>query len=180
MVSLSSLILGDEWRMSWCMSLGRGTINSLRGILVKGGHEWATKWAGPTSLGWQAWAHFDPLRGLLRGWCFPNLLECSPFCMWALDISFSMVWIELLVPQDSAFSVQVLGVFRLHGLFLGLLGVMFTSLLYLYRASRSSHKVLDELHPEVLLSMLNSCKTANSKTNMHEQTCYIKGVSTNG
>jgi hypothetical protein len=64
---------------------------------------------------------------------------------------------ELLVPQDSAFSVQVLGVFRLHGLVLGLLGVMFTSLFDLCQASRSCHEVLDELYPEVLLSTLNSC-----------------------
>jgi H+/Cl- antiporter ClcA len=42
---------------------------------------------------------------------------------------------KLLVPQDSTFSVWVLGVFCLHGLILGLLGVMFTSLLDLYRAS---------------------------------------------
>jgi hypothetical protein len=52
--------------------------------------------------------------------------------MWALDVSFSMVWIGLLVSQVSAFSIKVLGVFRIHGLFLGLLGVMFTSLLDLY------------------------------------------------
>jgi hypothetical protein len=64
---------------------------------------------------------------------------------------------ELLVPQDSAFSVQVLGVFRLHGLVLGLLRVMFTSLLDLCQASRSCHEVLDELYPKVLLSTLNSC-----------------------
>jgi hypothetical protein len=64
---------------------------------------------------------------------------------------------KLLVLQDLAFSVQVLGVFHLHGLVLGLLGVIFTSLLDLYRASRSCVKVLDELYPEVLLSTLNSC-----------------------
>jgi hypothetical protein len=69
---------------------------------------------------------------------------------------------KLLVPQVSTFSVRVLGVFHLHGLVLGLLGVMFTSLLDLYRASRSCHEVLDELYPEVLLS------TLNSKTDMHE------------
>jgi hypothetical protein len=66
--------------------------------------------------------------------------------MWALDVCFSAVWIELLAPQDSTFFVQVLGVFRLHGLVLGLLGIMFTSSLDLYRASRSSHEVLDELY----------------------------------
>jgi hypothetical protein len=64
---------------------------------------------------------------------------------------------KFLVPQDSAFSVQVLGLFRLHGLVLGLLGVIFTSLLDLYWAPRSFHEVLDELYLEVLLSTLNSC-----------------------
>jgi cell division protein FtsX len=64
---------------------------------------------------------------------------------------------EFLVPQDSTFFVQVLRVFRLHGLVLGLLGAMFTSLLDSYRVSRSCHEVLDELYPEVLLSTLNSC-----------------------
>jgi hypothetical protein len=49
--------------------------------------------------------------------------------MWALDVNFSAVARELLVSQDSSFSVQVLRVFRLHGLVLGLLGVMFTSFL---------------------------------------------------
>jgi hypothetical protein len=64
---------------------------------------------------------------------------------------------KLLVPQDSAFSIQVLRVFHLHRLVLGLLGVMFTSLVDLYWASRSCHEVLDELYLEVLLSTLNSC-----------------------
>jgi hypothetical protein len=77
--------------------------------------------------------------------------------MWALDVSFFAVWIELLVSQASTFSVQVLGVFRLHGLVLGLLGVTFTSLLDLCQASWSSHEVLGELYPEVLLLTLNSC-----------------------
>jgi hypothetical protein len=43
------------------------------------------------------------------------------------------------------------------GLVLGLLGVVFTSLLDLYRASRSCHEVLNELIPEVLLSTLKPC-----------------------
>jgi hypothetical protein len=76
---------------------------------------------------------------------------------------------KLLVPQDSTFFVWVLGAFRLHGLVLRLLGVMFTSLLDLYRASRSCHELLDELYPEVLLSTLNSC--INTKfQNQHAQT----------
>jgi hypothetical protein len=108
-------------------------------------------------LGRPTWAHFSPSRDLLRGRCFSCLLECSPFCMGALDDSFSAIWIELLVSQDSAFSVQILRVFRLHELILWLLGVMFTSLLDLCRASWSSHEVLDELYPEVLHLTLNSC-----------------------
>jgi hypothetical protein len=51
----------------------------------------------------------------------------------------------------------------------GLHGVMFTSLHDLYRASRSCHKVLDELIPEVLLSTLKPCiNTKLQKTDMHE------------
>jgi hypothetical protein len=65
---------------------------------------------------------------------------------------------KLLILQDSAFSIRVLGVFRLHGLVLGLLGVMFTSLLDLYQASRSCHEVPDELNLKVFLSTLNFCK----------------------
>jgi hypothetical protein len=40
---------------------------------------------------------------------------------------------------------------------LGSIGVMFTSSHDLCRASLSSHKVLDELYPEVLLYVLKSC-----------------------
>jgi hypothetical protein len=47
--------------------------------------------------------------------------------------------------------------FIFSGLVLGLLGVMFTSLLDLYQDSRSFHEMLDELIPEVLLSTLKSC-----------------------
>jgi hypothetical protein len=51
----------------------------------------------------------------------------------------------------------------------GLLGVMFTSLLDLYRASRSCYEVLDEHFLEVLLSTLKSC--INTKLeNQHART----------
>jgi hypothetical protein len=79
---------------------------------------------------------------------------------------------KLHVPQDSAFSVQVLRVFRLRGLVLGLLGVMFTSLLDLYRASRSWHEVLDELYPEVFLSTLKSYINIKLE-NRHAQTNFL-------
>jgi hypothetical protein len=52
---------------------------------------------------------------------------------------------------------------------LGLLGVMFTSLLDLYRASRSCHEVLNELILKVMLSTLKS--SINTKLqNRHAQT----------
>jgi hypothetical protein len=87
---------------------------------------------------------------------------------------------KLLVLQDSAFSVRVLGVFHLHRFVLGLLGVMFTSLLDLYRASSSCHEVLDELYPEALLSTLNSCINIKLQ-NRHALTNLLyQGVSTNG
>jgi hypothetical protein len=54
------------------------------------------------------------------------------------------------------------------GWVLGLLGVVFTSLLDLYRASRSCHEVLNELIPEILLSTLKPC--INTKLqNQHAQ-----------
>jgi hypothetical protein len=55
------------------------------------------------------------------------------------------------------FSGSVLGVYHLLGLGPWALGVMFTSLLDLYRASKSYHEVLNELIPEVLLSTLKPC-----------------------
>jgi hypothetical protein len=59
--------------------------------------------------------------------------------------------------------------FIFSGLVPGLLGVMITSLLDLYRASRSCHEVLDELIPEVLLSTLKPC--INTKLqNRHART----------
>jgi hypothetical protein len=87
---------------------------------------------------------------------------------------------KLFIPQDSAFTISVLRVFHLHELVLGLVGVMFTSFLDSYRASRSCHDVLDELYPEVLLSTLNSCINTKLKNRHARRTGYSKGVSTNG
>jgi hypothetical protein len=61
--------------------------------------------------------------------------------MWALDVVFSTVWIELLVS----------GVSRLHALVLGPFGVMFKMCLDLCRASWSSLEVIDELILKVSL-----------------------------
>jgi hypothetical protein len=72
--------------------------------------------------------------------------------MWALDVNFSPSWTKLLVSQDFLARSSEFSIFS--GWVLGLLRVVFTSLLGLYRASRSSRDVLDELIPEVLLSTL--------------------------
>jgi hypothetical protein len=72
--------------------------------------------------------------------------------MWALVVSFSLnldeapclARFKTFLARSSEFSV-------FSGWVLELLGVVFTSLLDLYRASRSCHEVLNELIPEVLL-----------------------------
>jgi hypothetical protein len=132
------------------------------------GADRASKRAGPTGLGRPAWAHFDPVRCLLRPVLVPESSRSSPFCMWALVVSFSPSWTKLLVSQDSTFfwlGPRSLSSSRVGSL---ALGVMFTSLLDLYRASRSCHEVLNELIPEVLLSTLKPC--INTKLqNQHAQ-----------
>jgi hypothetical protein len=63
---------------------------------------------------------------------------------------------KLLVPQDLTFLFGSSEFSIFTGLVFGLLGVMFTSLLDLYWASRSCHDVLDELYLEVSLSTIIS------------------------
>jgi hypothetical protein len=59
------------------------------------------EWAGPTGLGRPAWAHPGPVACLLRVASVPESSRSSPFCMWALVVSFSPSWTKLLVSQDS-------------------------------------------------------------------------------
>jgi hypothetical protein len=66
------------------------------------------------------------------------------------------------------------------GLVLGLLGVVFTSLLDLYRASRSCHEVLNELIPEVLVSMLKPCINTKLQNRHAQVNLLYHGGSTNG
>jgi hypothetical protein len=91
-------------------------------------------------LGQLAWA--DRLRPILARFGPVSLLDASrsivdllPYLRWALNVVFSMVWIELLVAQASASSVQVPGVFRLRASVPGPFGVMFMVCLDLCRAS---------------------------------------------
>jgi hypothetical protein len=66
---------------------------------------------GPTGPG--------PFRPRFAPRCFSVNCWLAPFCMWALDVVFSTVYIELLVAQASASSVQVPGVLCLHVVVLG-------------------------------------------------------------
>jgi hypothetical protein len=127
------------------------------------------KWAGPAQ-GRPAWAHFTPARGLIcpvllpeSSRVFPQLHvgPCSQF-LFELDEAPSPAKFGNFLTGSSEFSI-------FSGLVIRLLGVMFTSLLNLYQASRSCHEVLNELIPEVLLSTLKSF--INTKLqNRHAQT----------
>jgi hypothetical protein len=89
---------------------------------------------------------------------FPNLLGPSPFCMWALVVSFSSSWTIAPCPTRFGTFLGRSSEFIIFlGLVPGLLGVKFASLHDLYGASRSCHKVHDELIPEVLLSTSKPC-----------------------
>jgi hypothetical protein len=122
----------------------------------------AARWKGgpigPLSgLGRPAWAHFGPARDLLcpvllpeSSRVFPQLHvgPCRNF-LFGLDEAPFPARFDNFLTGSSEFSIFM-------GLVLGHLGVMFTPLLDLYRASRSCHEVLNELIPEVLLSTLKS------------------------
>jgi hypothetical protein len=133
------------------------------------GADWASKWAGPASLGRSSWAHFGPVRGLLRPVLLPESSRSSPLLhvgpcrqfLSELDEAPCLARFSTFLARSSEFSI-------FSGWVLGLPGGMFTSLLDLYWALRSCHEVLNELIPEVLLSMLKPC--VNTKLqNRHAQ-----------
>jgi hypothetical protein len=137
------------------------------------GADWATKWAGSASLGRPAWAHFGPARGLLcpvpvpkSSRVFPHLHAgpCRKF-LFRLDEAPCPARFGCFLTGSSEF-------FIFSGLVLGLLVVMFTSLLDLYQASRYCHEVLNELISEVLLSTLRSCINTKLR-NRHAQTNFL-------
>jgi hypothetical protein len=113
---------------------------------------------GSTGLGRPAWAHFGPVRGLLRPVSVPEssrsfpLLHVGPCRQFLseLDEAPCFARFDTFLTGSSEFVI-------FSGLVPGLLRVMFASLHDLYWASRSCHKVLDELIPEVWLSTLKPC-----------------------
>jgi hypothetical protein len=134
------------------------------------GADWAPKWAGPAGLGRPSRAHFGPASCLLRPVSVPESSRSFPL----LHVGPCRQFLSELdeTPCTARFDTFLTGsseFFIFSGLVPGLLGVMFTSLHDLYRASRSCHKVLDELIPEVLLSTLKPC--INTKLQIrHAQT----------
>jgi hypothetical protein len=112
------------------------------------GADWASKWVGPAGLGRPAWAYFGPVRGLLRPVLLPESSISSPLLhvgpcrqfLSELDEAPCLTRFGTFLTRSSEFVI-------FWGLVLGLLGVVFTSLLDLYRASRSCHEVLHELIP---------------------------------
>jgi hypothetical protein len=118
---------------------------------------------GPAGLGPSRPSPRPPLLyvGSLASWMFPPS-TCRSMSSVSLRIGHNSLSCKI-----QHFSGQVLGVFLLLGSSPWLLGVKFASLPNLYGASRSCHKVLDELILKVLLSMLKPCITLNSKTDMH-------------
>jgi hypothetical protein len=136
-------------------------------------------------MGWagRAWAHPGPDAYLLcptsvpessRSFLLLHVGPCHQFLS-KLDITPCPARFGTFLDWSSEF-------FIFSGLVLGLLGVKFYSLYDLYKASRSCHKVLDELIPEVLLSTLKPY--INTKLqNRHARMNLLnegKGVSTNG
>jgi hypothetical protein len=112
-------------------------------------------WNGP---GRPAWAHPGPVACLLR---VASVLEsyrsfpllhvdpCRQFLS-ELDVAPCLVRFGTFLDRSSEFVI-------FSGLVPGIFGVKFASLHDLYGASRSCHKVLDELIPEVLLSTSKPC-----------------------
>jgi hypothetical protein len=142
-------------------------------------------WAGrprPTGLGRPAWAYFGLVCGLLCPVLLPEssrsfpLLHVGPCRQFLseLDEAPCLTRFDTFLARSSEFVI-------FSGFVPGLLGVMFTSLHDLYRASRSCHKVLDELIPEVFLSTLKPCintklQNRHARTNLLYQGGYYQWI----
>jgi hypothetical protein len=124
---------------------------------------WAGR-PGPTGLGPLRPSSRPPSPGVASRvfYILPHLHvgPCRQFLS-ELDEAPCLARFDTFLSRSSEFSIFL-------GWVLGFLGVMFTSLLDLYWASRSCHEVLNELIPEVLFSTLKPC--INTKLqNRHAQ-----------
>jgi hypothetical protein len=123
----------------------------------KGG-DWASEWAETAGLGRPDWAHLGPAYLLLRVVSVPESSRSFPILHVGPCLQFlSELDVASCPARFSTFLVRSSEFVIFSGLVPRLLGVMFASLHNLYGASRSGHKVLDELIPEVLLSTLKPC-----------------------
>jgi hypothetical protein len=120
------------------------------------------EWAGPAGLGGPAWAHPSPVACLF---C-PTLVAESSRSFPLLHVGPCRQFLSELnvAPCPARFGTflgRSLEFIIFSGLVPGLLGVKLASLHDLYGASKSCHKVPDELISEVLLSTSKPC--INSK-----------------
>jgi hypothetical protein len=117
-----------------------------------------------------AWAHLGPVACLLRVASVPESSRSFPLMHVGPCRQFLSELDEAPCPaRFGTFLSRSSEFFIFSGLVPGLLGVKFSSLHDLYRASRSCHKVLDELIPEVLLSTLKHfINTTKLQTDMLE------------
>jgi hypothetical protein len=124
---------------------------------------WAGR-PGPTGLGPLLPSSWPPSPGVAsRVFYILPVLHVGPCRQFLseLDVAPCLARFGTFLAWSSEFVI-------FSGLVLGLLGVKIASLHDLYGASRSCHKVLDELIPEVLLSTLKLC--INTKLqNRHAQ-----------
>jgi hypothetical protein len=111
---------------------------------------------------------------------FPCFLDVPPSTCRSMSSVFLRIGHNSLSCKIQHFSGQVLGVCCLLGSSPWLLGVKFASMHDLYGASRSCHKVLDELIPKVLLSTLKPCINTKLQNRHAHVNLYTTGVSTNG
>jgi hypothetical protein len=112
--------------------------------------DWAPEWAGLAGLGPFRPSQSPPSPGVgSRVFYILPLLHVGPCRQFLSELNKAPcpARFRTFLARSSEFVI-------FSGLVPGLLGVKFASLHDLYRASRSCHKVLDELISEFLLSML--------------------------
>jgi hypothetical protein len=117
-----------------CGSRSGGYKQPERHLGQRGG-DWALKWAGPTDLGRPAWAHFGPVRSLLRPVLVPESSRSFPVVhvgpcrqfLSELDEAPCLARFSTFMARSSEFVIFSCLVPRL-------LGVKFASLHDLYRA----------------------------------------------
>jgi hypothetical protein len=134
------------------------SVSPLYQFLVLIGRRPGPRMGWVTGLGRPAWAHPGPVASHLCPMSVPESSRSFPLLhvgtcrqfLSELDVAPCPARFNTFLSRSSEFVI-------FSGLVPGLLGVKFALLHDLYGASRSCHKVLDELIPKVLLSTSKSC-----------------------